>query len=262
MERVTFIVEESGERIVCLLNPEALEAHRVAGIARRSDANGTLAGPVLQNDALVATGGGTTELILKLLFDLDVAVDKARDVREHSGKLWKLAENGKRSNGASTVPLVRFIWGKSWNVLGVVLEVSERLECFDANGAPRRSWMSMRLRQANDPPAKSSATGPPASSGDSGGGGQQLPGSAAAPPTSNTTPGGSRSQSAGAPVLALPVDDAGVPLERFDVLASRLYGDPGRALALAEHNNIDDPLNMPPGTLVALPPASVLPRRP
>src|SRR5262245_140427 len=72
MERVTFLVERSGERIPCLLNPEHLEVRRAAGIARRRSAGGAIIGNPRTDDPLVATGGGTTDYEFRLLFDVDL----------------------------------------------------------------------------------------------------------------------------------------------------------------------------------------------
>ncbi|HEY2342798.1 MAG TPA: hypothetical protein VGH90_07205, partial [Chthoniobacteraceae bacterium] len=72
MERVTFLVERTGERIPCLLNPECLEVRRSAGIVRRRSAGGAVIGNPRTDDPLVATGGGITEYQLKLLFDVDL----------------------------------------------------------------------------------------------------------------------------------------------------------------------------------------------
>src|ERR1041385_5473064 len=77
MERVTFVVERTGERIPCLLNPEFLEVRRVAGLVRRRAASGAIIGNPRTDDPLVATGGGTTEYELKLLFDVDLFATSA-----------------------------------------------------------------------------------------------------------------------------------------------------------------------------------------
>ncbi len=70
---MTFLIESTGARVSCLLNPEALEARRSAGVVRRRGAGGALLGNPRTDDPLVATGGGITEYDLKLLFDIDVA---------------------------------------------------------------------------------------------------------------------------------------------------------------------------------------------
>ena len=73
MERVAFLLERSGERISCLLNPENLEARRTAGLRTRQGGGGFLTGVARSEDPLIATGGGVTEYDLHLLFDVEVA---------------------------------------------------------------------------------------------------------------------------------------------------------------------------------------------
>lgn len=319
MERVTFLIERTGDRISCLLNPESLEARRTAGLARRRMANGGVLGNPRSDDPLVPTGGGITEYDLQLLFDVDLAnegrsqhvaispisqplaeppsvsapptepgppaeppaaeqdpapdptldpasepdpaaaielsagespdatepviVDPAEtelppvftppppdpglvaDIRELTQPLWALAETGEPVDGALVQPRVRFIWGKSWNIPGVVLAVAERLECFDSDGVPRRSWLSLRLRRVEEDPD----------------------GPSAAPPPTLSTPqfqidrgtdpaGGHRVQ-----YLTVPVDGEGNVLLRHDQVAALLLGDPRRGLEICEANDIDDP---------------------
>ncbi len=163
MERVAFLIEETNERIGCLLNPETLVLRRVAGVRPRRSATGQLTGEGLTDDPLLYTGGGRTELDLDLLFDVSLAGSSitTEDVRDLTLPLWELAENADRREGYGQPPLVRFIWGKSWNIPGVILAVSERLEHFTPEGMPRRSWLRMRMLRANEPPPD----GPPARSG-------------------------------------------------------------------------------------------------
>src|SRR5262249_57036441 len=60
-------------------------------------------------------------------------------------RLGGLAENIPVEDGYGRPPLARFIWGKSWNIPGVIAEVAERLEWFTPEGIPRRSWLRMRM---------------------------------------------------------------------------------------------------------------------
>lgn len=154
MERVAFLIEETNERIGCLLNPETLVMRRVAGVRPRRSATGQLTGEGLTDDPLLYTGGGRTELDLDLLFDVSLAGSSitTEDVRDLTLPLWELAENADRQEGYGQPPLVRFIWGKSWNIPGVILAVSERLESFTPEGVPRRSWLRLRMLRANEPP--------------------------------------------------------------------------------------------------------------
>lgn len=254
MERVAFLLERSGERISCLLNPENLEARRMAGLRTRQGAGGFLTGLARSEDPLIATGGGVTEYDLHLLFDVEVARegrppsasatpdDPTRvsgpaeddDVRALTRPLWDLTENAIAADGFAAPPTVRFIWGKSWNIPGVVLHVAERLERFNVDGAPRRSWLSLRLRRVEETeprPAPGRPVTPQfeAPSGLDGGDDQQFP------------------------AVDVPVDNEGLPLERLDQIAADHYGDPGLWAGLAAINGIDDPLNIPDGTTITLP---------
>jgi hypothetical protein len=142
VERVAFLVEHTGVRLGCLLNPESVVVRR-----HRRSAGGPLTAQAMTDDPLVFTGGGITELQLDLLFDVTLAGSsiQATDVRALTAPLWDLTENQQGDDGYARVPLVRFVWGKSWNIPGVVAAVAERLEFFTTGGAPRRSWLRMRF---------------------------------------------------------------------------------------------------------------------
>src|SRR5579883_3167001 len=150
MERVTFIVEKTRQRLDCMLNPDSLVVDRLAGIRSRRLGGNLVTGSGLSDDPLLYTGGGRTELRMDLLFDLSLLPGPnaaIEDVRTLTAPLWNLAENSD-DEGYGRPPLVRFVWGKSWNVLGIVGAVSERLEYFDAQGNPRRSWLRLKLIRA------------------------------------------------------------------------------------------------------------------
>jgi hypothetical protein len=160
MERVAFLIEATNQRIGCLLNPNSLVLRRTAGLRPRQSAGGQLSGAGLTDDPLLYTGGGRTELELELLFDVSLAGSSAtgEDVRELTRPLWELAENRRDvadRAGYRQPPTVRFVWGKSWNIPGVIAAVAERLEHFTPAGEPRRSWMRMRMVRINEPPPAS-----------------------------------------------------------------------------------------------------------
>src|SRR5919199_346831 len=146
MERVAFLIEDTGVRLGCLLNPESLVTRRVAGVRRRRSLSGHLTGVRLADDPLLYTGGGRMELELDLVFDVSLAGSSitSDDVRDLTRPLWDLAENTPSDDGWGRLPVVRFVWGKSWNLPCVVEAVAGRLEYFTAEGAPRRSWLRMR----------------------------------------------------------------------------------------------------------------------
>jgi Contractile injection system tube protein len=232
MERVTFVVESTGERLGCLLNPETLQVSRNAGVRRRRTATGLLAGAGISDDPLLYAGGGQTDLVLDLLFDIGIAGStiQTRDVRDLTRPLWDLAESAAASAGA-TPPVVRFLWGKSWNIPGVVTAVAERLEQFQADGAPTRSWLRMRFVRVNESAAAEAATpqGP-------------APSLAAAGPEGEVVHqvigGGSDAPGSG---------------ERLEDIAFLYYGDPSAWRQIAEANDIVDPSNVAPGTALRIP---------
>ncbi len=266
MERVAFLTEDTGERIPCLLNPETLVVRRTAGVRRAGSAGGTLTGADLGDDPLVVTGGGRTELELDLLFDtsllpapaatdgrLPAAGDPlpeppATDVRDLTRPLWRLAENVPSTGGFGAPPLVRFVWGKAWNVLGVVASVAERVEQFTADGSPQRSWLRIRLVRVSEP-------GPP----------PEVPPASPAAIAAATGPTGPMEGAPAIPGGAGPVPAAAstyevVGDERTDQVADKLYpGRPWMWRFVAGSNGIENPPFIPPGTILQAPPAPPMP---
>lgn len=309
MERVTFLVERTGERIPCLLNPEYLEVRRTAGIVRRRNAGGAVIGNPRTDDPLIATGGGTTDYELKLLFDVDLLgaasssamptpsaatvapatsgegafsaalassdaleegdtaepatgsdeptedpepaggteeageapatpAPSSVDVRSLTQPLWALAENGEPLNGNVAPQRVRFIWGRSWNVPGVILSVAERHEQFDAEGVPKRSWLSLLLRRVEEEVEAGSTPPAPTS------------------PQFEINTGASATNESGDDSITVPVDDEGVALTPLHMIAAERYGDPRYDRAIAEYNDLDDLLEVDEGRPIRLPPAS------
>ncbi|MBQ1014880.1 hypothetical protein KBX53_28910 [Micromonospora sp. M51] len=236
MERVAFLIDSTGVRVDCLLNPETVQVTRLAGVRQRGAGGGQLTGSGLADDPLVFTGGGRTELVLDLLFDVDFVEAQLRpaDVRVLTRPLWMLAENSTADHGWLRPPLVRLVWGKTWNVPGVIIAVAERFDAFTGTGSPRRSWLRLKLVRAAETADQSEA-----------GFAEEL--AAASTPTA----------APGSAVIAAG-DGAAEPGRsgvRFDLLANDALGSPLRWRLLAEHNRITDPLAVPAGTTLAVPPA-------
>jgi len=248
LERVAFLIERSGERIGCLLNPESLTITRLAGIRPRRSPGGPLTGAELSDDPLLYTGGGVTEFTLDLLFDvsLDGSSIAADDVRDLTIPFWNLAENDVSGGGYGRPPQVLFVWGKAWNIPAVVTAVAEKFERFDEAGFPRRSWLRMRLRRTADP-EPDIPDAPPAIPG--------LPESTTLDELLDDAP------PAEAPEVESEVHETvggGPPGtgglgERLDELAYRRFGDPSCWRLLAGFNRIDDPLHIPSGSLIRVP---------
>lgn len=155
MERVAFLIEDTGDYLGCLLNPESVVMSRTAGVEPRRSSGGRLTGAGMADDPLLFTGGGRTELRLDLLFDTDLAPPEASvsDVRQMTRPIWRLAENSAEVERQRRPPWVRFVWGRAWNIPGVVTEVAERFDRFGADGSPLRSWLRLvfvRIGQGAD----------------------------------------------------------------------------------------------------------------
>lgn len=236
MERVAFLIESSGERLRCMLNPDSLRTTRAAGVRARRAGTGLLGGGSRSDDPLLYAGGGQTELTLDLLFDVGVAGSTiaTTDIRDLTRPLWTLAETSQAGTYGSAPPIVRFLWGKTWNVPGVVTAVAERLEAFGTDGAPRRSWLRMRLVRVAEEEAQAASA----------------PRLAPAPPAA----GPDEEQIVVHQVMGAGPESVGSG-ERLEDVAFLYYGDPSPWRLIAAHNDIVDAARVPAGTLLTIPPA-------
>lgn len=239
MERIAFLVEETGERIDCLLNPSSVIVRRTAGLSVRSIAEGRLTRLAQADDPLIATGGGCTELELDLLFDVHLAgrPPRQRDVRALTGRLWALAENRSDPAGERRPARVRFVWGRTWNVPAVVAQVAERLEHFDADGTPRRSWIRLRLLRAADRDAREAALPPMRMSA-----------------LARLIEAVLELAHVDVRLHQIPAASATVAEgQRLDLIAARYYGHPALWRVLAVVNDIADPFRLPAGAVIRVP---------
>ena len=243
MERVAFLLEHTGERLSCLLNPESIVLRRQAGVRPRRSVSGILTGGGLADDQLLYTGGGRTELELDLLFDVSLAGSSmvTEDVRELTAPLWRLSENTVGENGYRRPPLARFVWGKAWNIPGIVVAVAEKLEYFTAQGIPRRSWLRMRFLRAEERASTSSSAA------------SRSPSLESIPLDQNLIQR-DRVSGGGSGESEVRLSSA----ERLDEIADRYYGDPSLWRLLADFNGIDDPTHIPDGLSLKVLPLSVL----
>lgn len=243
MERVAFIVDRTGDRIDCLLNPDTVVVRRSAGLRTRRTGGGLVTGTRLADDPIVATGGGRTELELELLFDVALGgeANPVENVQDLTRPLWSLAENASGDDEYGAPPVVRFVWGKSWNVPTLVSAVAERFERFTSTGVPERSWLHLRLTRV---------------------------GEAVVPPAEAPTMAGDEEASTPAPTLPdIPEDQLifhevvggeDVPGERLDEIATLYYGDPGLWRVIAIFNSVADPLQVPPPRILRIPPLAAI----
>lgn len=248
MERVAFLLEPSGERIGALLNPETLVMRRAAGLRPRRALAGGLAGGAPTDEPLLFTGAGTTEILLELLFDVSLLGSSVQtvDVRDLTQPLWRLAENSVAEGGFGRPPRMRLVWGKRLNEPAVVASIAERLEHFTTSGAPRRSWVRMRLVRVEEALSEATETPPVA------------PGLTPEQVTEQLPPESFEAHevvgAGGSP------GEPPVVGQRLDEIAHQFYGDPTLWRLVAGLNGIDDPMRVPAGTVLRLPSASALRR--
>lgn len=168
MERASFLIEGGsarGRRIDCLFNPDHVVLERISGVRPRKLAGGRISGRSELEDPLLFTGGGETRLTLRLLFDTTLLptvepLSRGRlrrerrsrlDVRRLTQPLWELAEGAADDVGGDReLPRGRFLWGKAWNIPVAVMALAERLDFFESDGTPLRSWIHIRLRRLGE----------------------------------------------------------------------------------------------------------------
>lgn len=237
MERVAFLAEPGGNRIACMLNPESLVMRRWTGVRPLRTVGALAAGTTIGDDPLQQSGGGTTEVLVDLLFDVSLAEGPTpvNDVRDLTRPLWQLSENATPAQPGTRV--VRFVWGKTWNIRVVIAAIAERLEYFDGDGAPGRSWLRMRMLRIDEPTTQeltASAIAP-----------QAMPGAETQmlhiPPLPEML-SDSEALFAGAGDADGAGDDA--PPVRFDNIAWESYGDCNVFKDIANYNGIEDPFRL------------------
>jgi hypothetical protein len=237
MERVAFVVERTGQRLSCLLNPETVVVRRRAGVRQRESLGGQLTGARLSDDALLFTGGGSTELELDLLFDVTVAGSSIEtdDVRQLTRPLWDLAETRRTDDGPPEPELARLVWGKVWNIPGVIAAVAERLDYFTPTGVPRRSWLRLRMLRVSEPGLEEARVKPV----------EVRPLAEAAAQVA--------ADASVHEVLGGIAPDGQATGERLDELAFRYYGDASLWRVLASANSVDKLPWLSPGRLLRIP---------
>ena len=239
MERVAFLVEATNQRISAMLNPDHVTIRRVAGVRARASLGGAFTGDSMVDDPLLFTGGGRTEIELLLLFDVQLGeTPDMTDVRDLTIAFWTLTQSQRQADGTVQLPIIRFIWGKAWNVPGVIAALSETLENFSSDASPQRSWLRMKLIRVAEPGFRSESDLVLQPS-------FPLTQDFVDTPAFGTQPSASDDQTQ-------VYETQGE--ERLDLIAARYYGSPFYWRLIAAANRIADPNNVPPGTILTIPP--------
>ena len=170
--------------------------------------------PQLQFDS-----GGSVEFSITALFDSTAngkPVTKITDELNKHTVTDKSIKGTKEDRNMARPPWVQFHWGKMRSFKAVVTKLDLKFTYFTADGTPLRASASMSFRQYTDEKNLAPQN-----------------------PTSGTpNPGQIRRVESG---------------QYLDTIADDIYGDPSRWRLIAEANDIDDPLDLPPGRRVVIP---------
>lgn len=209
---------EDGSALTCWFNPSEYAI---------SKSNDWTLQPIVGRSLPAAqfAGGRPRELVLELLFD----DTPDGDVSAAADALFKMLETdpklGRPGTNQGRPPMIRFVWGTFLSFRAVAGDLAVRYTMFRPDGTPTRAACRLTLLQA-EKDARSGRGTP-------------------APPQNPTT-----RAHAGQRAHTVKAGDS------LHSIAFNVYGDPTRWRAIAEANGIDDPLRLPPGTALTIPPAA------
>jgi nucleoid-associated protein YgaU len=167
-------------------------------------------------------GGQPRQLTMQLLFD--VFEKEGATVAKEIDELWKLvlADREKtpvHNDERERPPLCVLHWGDHWEFTATVTSLKVRYMLFREDGRPARAMVDLTLVEARDD--------------------KEQPGTN---PTSYAEPGHRRREVIAGDTLPL--------------IAYQEFGDPGVWRRIADANQLDDPLALRPGQVLAIPPAA------
>ncbi|MDY6892238.1 MAG: LysM peptidoglycan-binding domain-containing protein [Chloroflexota bacterium] len=164
------------------------------------------------------SGGQAMTLKMELFFD---TYETGKDVRKtHTDKIWKLMminPDNKDKGNKGWPPQCEFRWGQAWSFKAVITNISQKFTLFLPDGTPVRSTMNVTFLQAAEE--------------------GQYPGQN---PTTVSKPG----------YKVRKVKQG----ETLDWIAFDEYGDSNHWRYLADINNLDDPMRLAPGQVLAIAP--------
>lgn len=172
-----------------------------------------------KNVPQVSFGGGDS-MVLKMKLFFDTYTD-GKDVRTVTDRIWKLMNiNAKLTDLTSfkgRPPRVEFQWGNTWSFKAVITQISQTFTLFRYDGTPVRATLNVDFLQTEDK--------------------GRYPGQN---PTTSGQPGYRRR-----------VVNEG---DTIDWIAFDEYGDSAMWPFIADTNNLDDPLRLKPGQVLAIAP--------
>jgi LysM repeat protein len=164
-------------------------------------------------------GGQSGTLTMSLTFDTTAT---GSDVSQHTNRLLALMDvdpslpGTDRQRNSGRPPWVRFHWGRLHSFQAILERVQVRYTYFADSGMPLRAKAEVSLKQYKDEKTRPLQN-----------------------PTSHTD--------------ALHAMHRVVAGETLDRIAARHYRDPSQWRVIADTNGVLDPLDLPPGTVLAIP---------
>lgn len=208
----------TGESISVMYNPEEMKLEQGNNFAEVG-IPGTSASP------LQYVRGKTRVLSMELFFD---SYEAGEDVRIHTNRIVALLD--KRPETDAPPVLIFAIGGFAFRC--VLTDAGQRFTLFRADGTPVRSYVSVRLQEYVSVAIEIERglfIGSPTVS-------------------AAVTAVGRSVMSGGGTVHVMSQGDT------LQGLAAALLGDPALWRDIADANDVDDPLNVPPGTRLVIPP--------
>jgi nucleoid-associated protein YgaU len=131
-----------GDVVTCLFRPKEYTFSKT-----NSWTPGKVVGSEMEKPKF--NGGQPKTVKLELIFD---TWEAKTDVRDKTGKLWKMMKISPQKTEPSTKvgepPYVEFRWGEFWTFRAVITSITEKFTLFAPEGEPRRSVVSLDLLQA------------------------------------------------------------------------------------------------------------------
>ncbi|HEY93628.1 MAG TPA: LysM peptidoglycan-binding domain-containing protein [Dehalococcoidia bacterium] len=168
--------------------------------------------------SLEFSGGDSITLKMQLFFDTYAT---GGDVRTTTNKIWKLMNINPdltdMNSNQGRPPMVEFQWGATWSFNAVITSISQKFTLFRDNGIPVRATLDVDFLQAKEE--------------------GKYPGQN---PTTVGNPGyKQRTIREG---------------DTIDWIAFEEYGDSAMWRFIADNNNLDNPMKLKPGQMLAIVP--------
>ena len=163
-------------------------------------------------------GGKSMTLKMQLFFDTYAI---GEDVRQTTDRIWKLMLINPNltdsKTGKGRPPKVMFHWGSTWSFKAVITDISQKFTMFRHDGIPVRATLDVTFLQADEVGVYEAQN-----------------------PTTRGQAGHKQR-----------VINEG---DTIDWIAHEEYGDCTKWRLIADTNNLDDPLKLKPGHVLAIPP--------